>query len=84
MAHVVPEFMEGLFEIRPCVRKLKYIGCGCEEAVCLHGHEFFKMGKIYESIDFSGATYSIKGYGDGKVACILSGLTESSKLRAQN
>lgn len=66
IGHVAPDFLEGLFEIRPCVRKLKYIGCGCEEVVCPHGHDFFKMGKIYESIDFSGGTYSIKGYEDGK------------------
>ena len=26
IAHVAPEFLEGLFESRPCVRKLKYIG----------------------------------------------------------
>ena len=65
IAHVAPEFLEGLFESRPCVRKLKYIGCGCEESVCSHGAGFFKIGKIYESIDFTGATYTIEGYGSG-------------------
>ena len=34
IAHVAPQFLEGLFESRPCIRKLKYIGCGCEEPVC--------------------------------------------------
>jgi hypothetical protein len=48
------------------VRKLKYIGCGCAETPCPHGDDIFEMGKLYESIDFNGATYTIKGYGDGK------------------
>jgi len=65
IAHVAPEFTEGLYEIRPCIRKLTYIGCGCAEPACPHGHDFFKMGEIYESIDFNGGTYSITGYGDG-------------------
>lgn len=62
IGHVATDFLEGLFERRPCVRKLKYIGCGCEESVCPHGAGFFKIGKVYESIDFTGATYTIKGY----------------------
>ena len=62
---VAPEFMKNLFEPRPCARKLKYIGCGCEEIKCPHGEDFFKLGEIYESIDFTGGTYSIKGYGEG-------------------
>lgn len=66
IAHIAPEFVDGLFEPRPCVRKLKYIGCGCEEQVCPHGDEFFKHGEVYESTDFNGATYTIKGYEDGK------------------
>jgi hypothetical protein len=65
IAHVAPEFLKGLFERRPCTRKLKYIGCGCEESVCPHGEDFFEIGEIYESIDFTGATYSIHGYGNG-------------------
>ena len=65
LAHVAPEFTEGLFDTRPCVRKLKYIGCGCAEPVCPHGPDFFEMGVIYESIDYNGGTYSIKGWEDG-------------------
>lgn len=60
-AMVAPEFLEGLFEPRPCRRRLRYIGCGCEEPGCLHGHAFFKMGQEYESINFTGATYAIDG-----------------------
>ena len=66
IAHVAPDFLDGLFEPRPCLRRLKYIGCGCEDIECSHGPEFFKMGEIYESFDFNGATYSIKEYKDGK------------------
>ena len=63
---VAPDFLDGLFEARPCVRKLKYIGCGCPEVDCSDGPDFFKIGEIYESIDFTGATYTIKGYDNGK------------------
>lgn len=66
IAHYQPEIVENLFEIRKCERRLRYIGCGCEEKECSHGPDFFEHGKIYESIDFSGATYSIKGYKNGK------------------
>jgi len=66
IAHVAPEFLDSLFETRQCVRKLKYVRCGCEDNECPHVHEFFKMNEIYESIDFNGATYTIKGYKDGK------------------
>lgn len=30
IAHVAPDFLDGLFEPRPCIRRLKYIGCGCD------------------------------------------------------
>jgi hypothetical protein len=66
IAHFDPEFVEEVFKIRPCVRKLKYVGCGCAEKECSHGDKFFKQGNIYESIDFNGATYTIKGYNEGK------------------
>jgi len=62
IAQVNPSFVDGLFRISPCVRWLKYIGCGCEEEMCSHGPSFFKVDEIYESIDFNGATYGIKGY----------------------
>jgi len=64
--HVAPDFLDGLFEIRPCVRKLKYVGCDCDTDECDTGGGYFKMGQVYESIDFTGATYTIKGYGNGK------------------
>jgi hypothetical protein len=65
IAHFAPEFLNGLFESRPCVRKLRYVGCGCEEAVCSHGPKFFRLGEIYQSIAFNGATYTIKGCANG-------------------
>jgi len=64
--YVAPDFLDGLFEIRRCVRQLKYIGCGCNEDECPTGGDFFKPDEIYESIDFTGATYSIKGYIEGE------------------
>lgn len=68
IAHFAPDFVEGLFDIRPCERKLRYIGSCCHEDPTFYGDspdDFFKLGEIYESIDFNGATYAIKGYENG-------------------
>ena len=65
IAHFAPEFLDGLFESHPCVRTLRYIGCGCEEAVCSHGPKFFRLDEIYQSVEFNGATYTIRGYDNG-------------------
>ncbi len=56
-----PDFFDTSFQSKPCNRKLKYLG---EEK-----NDFFIKGEVYESIDFTGATYSIKGY-DGRIGCI--------------
>ena len=67
IAHVAPKFLDGLFAARPCIRQLAgYIGCGCAEPDSADTNPFFRIGEIYESIDFNGATYSISGYVDGK------------------
>ena len=66
IAHFDPEFVRDLYKVRPCVRKLRYVGCGCVEDPCPDGPDHFKMGKVYESIDFNGGTYTIKGYMRGK------------------
>ena len=66
IAHFDRDFVRDLFVCRPCVRKLRYIGCGCAEIECPHGNGFFRNGGLYESIDFNGGTYSIRGYEDGK------------------
>ena len=61
-----PSLCEVAFNRRPCARKLRYIG---------HDHfdEPFRSdkptgpfiyGNIYHSIDFNGATYTIKETGD--------------------
>ncbi len=72
IARVAPEFVKGLFESRPCVRKLKYIGYRLEEPDCPPENEFFKIGKVYESIKFNGGTYTIKGYrgGESRIGCV--------------
>ncbi len=69
IAHVAPEFTDGLFESRPCERKLRYIGYHWIEDENFHNNDpndFFKIGEIYESIDFNGGTYAIKDYKGGK------------------
>lgn len=48
-----PKIQEGLAERRICKRKLQYIG---------ELDNFFEKGKIYNSIDFNGGTYTIEGY----------------------
>jgi hypothetical protein len=68
IAALNPEFMDGLFEPKPCVRKLKYLGCVCGEQPCPHGKSsVFEVGKVYKSIDFTGATYTIEGAGDSRI-----------------
>jgi len=72
IAHIDPSFTNDLFSVRPCIRKLKYIGCGCAESPCPHDIDnFFKEGEIYTSIDFNGGSYSIVGYGEGnkRIGC---------------
>lgn len=66
---VSPEFMEGLFEPRPCIRQLKFIGNDNweKDAPPDDFHLFFTYGKVYESIDFNGGTYRIMGYDDGRM-----------------
>lgn len=69
IAHFAPAFTDGLFDFRPCKRKLRYIGHDWFEDENFHDDDpnnFFKIWDIYESIDFNGATYTIKGYKDGK------------------
>lgn len=66
IANIDPSFTEDLFVVRPCVRKLRYIGCGCVESTCPPGDSFFTEGAIYTSVDFNGGTYAIEGYEDGK------------------
>jgi len=69
ITHFAPEFTAHLFEISPCVRKLRYIGFQWVENDDFFGDtsdDMFTVGEIYESIDFNGATYTIKGYKDGK------------------
>jgi hypothetical protein len=53
---VAPQFLEGLFTPRPCQRRLRYIGDESE------GYSFFVPQKVYHSVDFTGATYSVEGY----------------------
>ena len=67
IAHIDPFFTEDLFAVRPCVRKLRYVGCGCADSPCPHDiSHFFKEGEIYTSIDFNSGTYAIEACEDGK------------------
>jgi len=52
---------------RTCKRQLRYLGCHWypEEE---KGHPFFKVGQLYASKTFNGATYTINDY-DGRIGC---------------
>ena len=56
-SYIVPQIAEKLFKPRSCVRKLKYVGSE---------NTYFKVGNIYESLDFTGATYTFTEYDNGK------------------
>jgi len=58
-----PDFFDTCGQLKPCKRKLKYIGDPST------GSKFFIKDEVYESIDFNGATYSIKGF-HGRVGCL--------------
>lgn len=65
-----PKLCEGAFEHRPCRRRLRYIGFDSwpephKSERNTEGHTYFEYGKIYNSVQFNGATYTIEGYQDG-------------------
>jgi hypothetical protein len=60
-----PELCEGAFERRPCHRKLRYIGYDNfeEPAKSNKDNKSYVYGNTYNSIDFNGATYTIRETG---------------------
>jgi hypothetical protein len=65
--HIAPDFLDGLFSVRPCVRQLRYVRSNYlaeKGAACLKD---FVPGRVYESIDFNGGDYGIKGYESGRI-----------------
>ncbi len=65
--HVEPDFLNDLFSVRPCVRMLRYVRRGCNGLRHMGSQGHFVPGGIYESIDFNGGDYAIKGYAHGRV-----------------
>ena len=65
---MIPGFTEGMFKARPCSRKLEYVGMknfeDPEDLEDKTSDGSFKLGEIYQSIDYTGATYAIGGYVD--------------------
>lgn len=61
-----PELLEGLYDVRPCKRMLRYIGHNnwpeVQKAEMNAKDSSLFNGEIYYSIDFTGATYSFEGY----------------------
>ena len=64
IAEIAPDFLDGLFEDRPCVRQLKFIGNqNFDDPPDGTGpNPFFEIGKTYESATFNGGTYTFEGY----------------------
>lgn len=62
---VNPDLCEGAFKRRPCKRKLRFIGNDNFEEPFRSEEptEPYIYGNIYYSIDFNGATYTIKETG---------------------
>lgn len=65
--HLGIDFYQEAFRRIPCVRTLRYIGFAHWPELDRpeSADDFFVVGKIYRSIDFNGATYTIENYGDG-------------------
>ncbi|MFH1886981.1 MAG: hypothetical protein ABIM40_09810 [Pseudomonadota bacterium] len=63
---VAPDFMDGLFTPRPCIRRLRFVGCGevcCEFPTSEAPHENgLVLGHVYESELFNGATYKLRDH----------------------
>ncbi|MDY6904068.1 MAG: hypothetical protein SWH61_05215 [Thermodesulfobacteriota bacterium] len=59
LSFVLPEVAERIFEIKPCKRELRFKGNSQD-------YPYFEKGKIYESKDFTGATYSFASYQEGE------------------
>lgn len=64
IAQVAPSYIDALHKRRACIRKLKFLGCTWCHETPPTDDEFFKLGQIYVSTSFNGATYTIEGYGD--------------------
>jgi hypothetical protein len=58
-----------LFSVRPCVRILRYVRPDSDETDPAGGADYFIPGSLYESVDFDGGSYAIKGYENGRVGC---------------
>ena len=64
------EFYQQAYKRRPCRRALRFIGYSTwDEPERSRKMEYFVEGKIYYSVDFNGATYTILG-DDGQMILI--------------
>jgi len=70
---ISPQFESELFMVRPCIRKLRYIGRGKDSTLASQPRNlFFVVGNVYVSKDFNGATYSFDAYDNGqrRIGCV--------------
>lgn len=67
--NIAPDYIAAAHARRKCHRTLRYIGCTWNEDEPPVDDEFFKLGQVYVSSTFNGATYTIDEYGERPIGC---------------
>ena len=80
-----PELLDGAFERRECKRRLRYIGhvnfdLTEQEKAELNAKARFKVGEIYTSVTFNGATYTIEGFEERCSGCVYFEVVSDDQL----
>jgi hypothetical protein len=84
LRHADDEYLNDLFSVRPCVRTLRYRRQDCDGSQLAGHRSYFIHGQLYESVDFNGGSYAIKGHENGRVGCTFFEVVEEkhpSELR---
>jgi hypothetical protein len=66
---IAPDYIAAAHARRKCLRTLRYIGCTWNEGEPPVDDEFFKLGQVYVSSTFNGATYTIDDHGERPIGC---------------
>jgi hypothetical protein len=83
LRHVDSDYLNDLFSVRPCVRTLRYVRPDCDGSHPSGRAAYFVPGQIYESVDFNGGSYAIKGYEKGRVGCTFFEVVEEKQPSVQ-
>lgn len=67
---IAPDYIAAAHARIDCRRNLRYIGCTWnEDEPPVDDDEFFRLGQVYVSATFNGATYTIEEYGERPIGC---------------